>query len=287
MVDGFFTRPGFIRSLFYKIQSNKQQVTKALRKLGIKQQHSDEDDKDFVKLLAVMPIHSHFDHALDTPAVSELTGAPVIGSNSTANIARGYGIPEEKIIVLKDDMAYESHLFGDFNITFIPSAHSPNPVAPGKIDEPLKTPAGLLDFAMGACYSILFQTANGKSILVHGSAGYVEGFLSKPGIRADVIYLGVSPLGKASWEERENYWREVVLASGAKRVIIIHYDDFTKPLPGDREGETKLLDPLPLVFDRFDEMMNSLLHMGKRDQVEIRVAPLWNKINPYCCGLQL
>ena len=51
------------------------------------------------RLAAVIPVHTHYDHALDTAAVAERTGAAIIGGESAANIARGHGFPEGRTIV--------------------------------------------------------------------------------------------------------------------------------------------------------------------------------------------
>ena len=63
MTDGFFTRPSLSQVLFGKIESDRGLVAKALEHLHV------------TKLKAVIPIHSHYDHALDSALVAQLTGA--------------------------------------------------------------------------------------------------------------------------------------------------------------------------------------------------------------------
>ena len=50
------------------------------------------------------------------------------------------------------------------------------------------------------------------------------------GAEADVAYLGVGQLGIQSDDYIETYWRETVRATGARRVVLIHWDDFFRPL---------------------------------------------------------
>jgi hypothetical protein len=64
---------------------------------------------------------------------------------------------------------------------------------------------------------------------VQGSAGFVAGALA--GQQADVVYLGVGQLGVQSAEYIRTYWRETVRAVGARRVVLIHRDDFSSTDP--------------------------------------------------------
>ena len=50
---------------------------------------------------AVIPLHAHYDHAMDAPEVARRTGALLLGSESSANVARGWGLPERQIQVAK------------------------------------------------------------------------------------------------------------------------------------------------------------------------------------------
>src|SRR5581483_11365644 len=45
--------------------------------------------------------HTHPDHSLDMPYIARKTGARVIGTESTANIARAEGVPESQIRIVK------------------------------------------------------------------------------------------------------------------------------------------------------------------------------------------
>ena len=97
------------------------------------------DEYRIDSLAAIVPVHSHFDHAIDVGRVANRSTALVIGSESTANIARGAGVPVDQFQILASG---EKRVFGDFTITLLESRHVPIGPAEqgwpsGIIDEPL------------------------------------------------------------------------------------------------------------------------------------------------------
>jgi L-ascorbate metabolism protein UlaG (beta-lactamase superfamily) len=226
MVDGWFSRPGPLRLALGKIEPDLQAIERGLA--------ANEADG----LAAVIPVHSHYDHAMDSPEVARRTGAILMGSESTANIGRGWGLPEAQIRVFRDRQPVE---LGNFVITPIESRHFqfPDPeireraLGNPEITEPLKPPVGLFDYRLGKAYVLHVAHPRGTFVVV-GSAGYVEGSLEAP--EADVIFLGIGGLGSQTAEYREAYWRETVEATGAHRVIPIHYDSLTGPIEGPFRG---------------------------------------------------
>ena len=48
------------------------------------------------RLEAVIPVHTHFDHAMDSALVADRTGARLVGGESAANLCRGHGLPEDE-----------------------------------------------------------------------------------------------------------------------------------------------------------------------------------------------
>jgi len=200
--------------------------------------------------------------------VAQQTGAVLVGSESSANIARGWGLPEDRIKVVENG---ETLGFGRFRVTLIVSVHSPHAFFPGEITAPLSPPATAGAYRMGHCYSVLIEH-DGRSILVQGSAGFIPGALK--GRRAEVVYLGVGTLGKLSEEYRDGYWHEVVETVGARRVIVVHWDDFCKPLD-------EPLVPLPALVDDFDTTMRFLQRRGAQAGVDVRVPAVWMPANPF------
>lgn len=256
LVDGFFSRPGLAAVALGRVGPDEARIDAALARAGID------------RLDAVVTVHSHYDHAMDTPLVARKTGAIVVGSESTANIARGQGLAEDRIRVVRGTATMR---FGDIAVTLVPSRHFPHGQAMGEIGEPLAAPARATDYLEGGSYSLLFERA-GRAILVQGSAGYVEGALV--GRRADVAYLGVGLLGSKDDAYRDAYWRETVGAVGAKRVIPIHWDDFLR-------GLDEPLVALPYLFDDLDASMDFVLERAKRDGIDVRWPALAAASDPF------
>lgn len=229
LVDGFFSRPSLAELVFGRpIDSNAATIDYALDVWRIR------------RLAAIIPTQSHFDHAMDAGAIANRTSASILGSESTANIARGQAVPEDQIVVVEDGGVYT---FGQFSVTTIHTPHAPIgwggsvPFA-GTVDEPLQTPAPVSAWREGQSYSIVISHPHGTT-LVEGGAGYIEGALQD--VKADVVMLGVGLLESLGRKYAEQYWQSAVTATGAEHVIPVHFDDFTQPF-----GE---IVPLPSVVE--------------------------------------
>ena len=261
MSDGFFSRQGKLAVAFSRLEPDRSEIDKALRKLNVQ------------RLAAVVPLHSHYDHAMDAPVVAQRTGALLVVSSSTLMVGRGLGLPPERMREVKHGDVVQ---LGRFRLTFLESRHSPTPWtaadAPSEhMTEPVVPPAHASTYKEGAVWSLLVEH-DGRSLLVQGSAGYVPGLLQ--GRRADTVLLGVGTLGKKSPQYIDGYWRETVLLPGARRVIPIHWDDFWRPL------DAPLL-AMPLLFDDFGATWAALREHGARDGVEVKLPPLWLPIDPF------
>jgi L-ascorbate metabolism protein UlaG (beta-lactamase superfamily) len=229
ILDPFFTRPTGIVRLFRNepIEPDEALIAAWLTRAGI------------TRLDAVLVSHSHYDHALDCGVVARLTGARLVGSASTANLGRGGGVPESQIEIAESG---KSLMVGSFKVTFLESRHAgaTGGVPTGDITAPLKPPARYTDYRQGGTYSILVEHAQG-SVLHQGSAGFLPGALE--GRHAGIVFLGVALL-----PDMEAYLTHVVDAVGAKRVVPIHWDDFTRPLDAPMVPLPVLVN-LPRFFD--------------------------------------
>jgi L-ascorbate metabolism protein UlaG (beta-lactamase superfamily) len=256
LTDGFFTRPGLL-SVATRIAPDSVRIRQALSRAGI------------TRLAAVIPVHSHYDHAMDAPYVAKWTEAELVGSTSTEQVGIGGGLPRDRIRVASTG---EALAYGRFSVTLLPSRHVPSPfLMPGEITSPLTPPARTKDYRLGEVYSVVIRH-DGRTIVVQGSAGFIPGALKD--VRADVMYLGVATLGRQAAEYRDSLWNEVVAATGAKRVIAIHWDDFMRPL-------SKPLKPMPRLMDNFDATMRFLLSHSGAGAPDIRIPVEFARTDPF------
>jgi len=256
LTDGFFTRPAGREVLLGKIAPDRALIARSLQRAGI------------AKLDAVIALHSHYDHAMDSPEVAQRTGAMLLGSASTAQIARGWGLAPERMQLLQDGQVLR---YGRFEITVLRSRHFPHPLAMGEITEPLRPPVRADAYREGGSYQLLVKH-EGRSLLIAGSAGFVPERLR--GLQAEVVYLGIGGLGGKDEAYRADYWRETVQLTQAKRVIPIHWDDFTLPLD-------QPLRPGRLLFDDMEASMAFLQRRAAAEGVELRLALPWQAVDPF------
>lgn len=256
MTDGFFTRPGGRAVFLGKVEPDRAIIATSLQRAGV------------TRLAAVIPVHSHYDHALDSPEVARLTGALLVGSESSANIGRGWGLPESQIRIVGDGDVLS---FGRFRVHFITGRHAPSPFTGGEIRAPLTPPARANAYLEGTSYTLLIENGE-RTLLVNASAGFVPGMLR--GRRADVAFLGIGTLGRPSQAYLERYWDETIAATGARRVIPVHWDNFFLPLD-------QPLEPLPRRLGGFDVVMAFLKARSAADGVDLRLMEAWSRIDPF------
>lgn len=257
MTDGFFSRPSLARIGLGKIAPDRARIDRTLARTAT------------TRLDAVLPVHTHFDHALDSAVVADWTGAVLAGGRSTANVGRGGGLPQERIRVVASG---ESAGFGAFDVTWIESHHCPPDRYPGEITQPVVPPTRVKDYRCGEAWSLLVTHAGGRSALVQGSAGFVRGSLV--GRQADVAYLGVGQLGVQSEDYIRTYWSETVQTVGAKRVVLIHWDDFFRPLEAPMRA-------LPYAGDDLDVTMRIFAELAREQGVGLHLPTVWQREDPW------
>lgn len=219
---------------------------------------------------AVVCVHTHFDHALDSAVVAEQTGAKLVGGTSTANIGRGQDLPEQQVVTVTSGVPIT---LGNYEVTLIESHHCPPDRFPGRITEPVRPPVRTSAYRCGEAWSVLVQhRPSQRRCLIQGSAGYLPGVLD--GQRAEVAYLGLGQLGLQSAEYLVEYWTETVRAVGARTVVGIHWDDFFRPL-------SKPLRALPFAGDDLNFSMRVLGALAKADGVALHLPTVWQREDPW------
>lgn len=244
LIDGFFSRPTLADILLRRRVNNDAAIIDyAMNKFRMR------------RLAAIIPVHSHFDHAMDVGAIANRSSASILGSESTAQIARGAGVPEDQITVVEQEANFE---FGNFRVTLRPAGHAPigwRGAVPldGEIEAPLKMPQPITAWRMGGAYTVIIEHPQGTA-LVQGSAAYKKYELQD--IAADVVFLGVAQLGALGRDYAELYWQHTVTATGSHSVYPIHFDDYTQPF-----GVVALP---PKIIDNFDTTATWLNEFRRR-----------------------
>ncbi len=258
MTDGFFSRPGLARVGVGKVSPSPARVDGCLTRVGVK------------RLAAVIPVHTHFDHALDSALVADRTGAQLVGGGSAANVGRGHGLSEDRIVVVESGAPIQ---LGSYEITLVKSRHSPPDRFPGTIDQPVVPPVKAATYRCGEAWSaFIYHRSSGRRLLIQGSAGFVKGSLT--GQHADVVYLGVGQLGVQPESYLVDYWTQTVRTVGARRVVLVHWDDFFRPL-------SMPLRALPYVADDLDVSMRVLSRLAEQDGVALDMPTVWRREDPW------
>ena len=266
LTDGWFSRPSTSELLFGEIGPDMDAISDAMTK------------GEIGDVAAVIPVHSHYDHAMDSPEVARRTGALLVGSESTANIGRGWGLPEDQIRVVGSE---EPMRFGDFTVTLIKSQHFqfPDPdmaaaaLEDPVITEPLIPPVRALDYKMGGAYSVHVAHPLG-TFLLQGSAGFVTGALD--GYRAEVVILGVGGVAAQTKSYQQDYWEQVVRVLRPDRVFPVHWDSLTDPLQDEPVMPNKLWSWI-LDFQA-EAGINYALENARNDGIDAALFPMWEEV---------
>ena len=258
MSDGYFSRPSRAAVGLGKVAPSAARVDGCLTRAGVR------------SLEAVIPVHTHIDHALDSALVAERTGGALVGGLSAANIGRGHGLPEDQIVTAHSGSPLT---LGSYEVTLIESHHCPPDRFPGTITAPVTPPVRASAYRCGESWSTLVQhIPTGRRVLIQGSAGFVPGALT--GRRAEVAYLGIGQLGVLPEEYLRQYWEHTVRAVGARIVIGIHWDDFFRPL-------SKPLRAFPYAVDDLDASMRVLQELADADGVSLYLPTVWQREDPW------
>ncbi|MGK4007250.1 MBL fold metallo-hydrolase [Sorangium sp. So ce1036] len=177
---------------------------------------------------AIIAGHTHFDHALDIPAIALRTGATVLGSRSAAALCRASGVPLARVRDVEPAPGGEPVVaeVGPFHLRFVPSAHSRLLLGrvpfPGDISDCDQIPLRAGRYRCGAVFAVEIRVAG--RLLVHlGSAELVEANLARA--EPDLLLLCV-----AGWTASRDFPERVARALSPRAVLFSHWDNFFLPL---------------------------------------------------------
>jgi L-ascorbate metabolism protein UlaG (beta-lactamase superfamily) len=196
--------------------------------------------------------HSHFNHAMDVAYIAKKTGAVVIGTESTCNIAHSGGVPDEQIHAVKGGEDFE---YGTFSLRVLPSLHSALSCKLYKDFGTVQVRSGTMcldDYVEGGTLAYYIRIG-GRNLLLFGSMNYIEREVD--GLRPDVVFVASA----APRLEIHDYTGRLMRCLGGPRhVVATHWDDQGLPFgaPQDKafraaEGfvqEVKAVSPHSNVF---------------------------------------
>lgn len=190
----------------------------------------------------VLVTHTHYDHVLDVPHIALKTRATVIGTESTANVMRAYGVPEEQLITVRGGEDYQ---FPGFSLKVIPSLHSPldhkhyfsSSTAPAG----MKAPLTLEQIHPEGGTLIYLVRIDGHQILVLGGNNYIERELV--GLEPDVAIIGAGGSRKEIYDYSGRLMRDL---HDPAVVLPTHWDNFLLPYEASQQAALEALQSFVL-----------------------------------------
>jgi L-ascorbate metabolism protein UlaG (beta-lactamase superfamily) len=179
----------------------------------------------------VLVTHTHYDHILDVPHIALSTRAIVIGTESTENVMRAYGVPEGQLITVRGGEDYE---FGGFSVKVIPSIHSPldhkhyysSATAPAGMKAPLTLEQ---IHPEGGTLAYLIRLG-GHQILAFGGMNYIEREIM--GLEPDVALIGAGASRKEIYDYSGRLMRDLHYP---RLVLPTHWDNFLAPYEASQQ----------------------------------------------------
>lgn len=178
---------------------------------------------DLGEVVGILVGHTHFDHAIDVPALARWLGTTAYGSDSLLRLMRLHGL-DARGVQVTPRRAYE---LGPFTVRFFPSLHS-------KLLLGFKVPFdGALScehldelspsaYKCGAIFGIHIEVA-GTTLYHQGSANLIDDEVPSGGV--DLFLAGIAGRGFT-----KDYWTRILRRLQPKTVVASHFDDFFRPL---------------------------------------------------------
>lgn len=175
------------------------------------------------EVVGVLVGHTHFDHAVDAPAIARRFGCVAYGSESLVTLMALHGLADRVVEV----EPYRTYELGPFEVSFTPSVHS-------KLLLGLAVPydgeltCEHLDslcpsaYRCGQVWGISVAVA-GVRFYHQGSANLIDDAVRERGV--DVFLAGV-----AGRSFTRDYWRRILPRLQPRAVVPTHYDNFFRPL---------------------------------------------------------
>jgi len=179
-------------------------------------------------VVGVLVGHTHFDHAVDAPAIARRFGCPAYGSDSLVRLMALHGLAERAVEV----EPYRTYELGPFEVGFTPSAHSKLLLGLAVPYDGALTCEHLDALSPGAyrCGQVwgISVAVAGVRLYHQGSANLLDEAVRERGV--DVFLAGV-----AGRSFTDDYWARILPLLEPRTVVPTHYDNFFRPLGSELE----------------------------------------------------
>ncbi len=215
---------------------------------------------------AVLVTHSHWDHLIDVAHVVAQTSAQVYGSETTLNICRARGVPENKLTLIDHGQRFD--LAKGVSVKVIRSKHK-EPV--GSSGFYTQVPAGLISrshYLCGEVFAFLFDI-DGLRLLNIGTSNLDSAAIK--GTTCDLFFCGVS-----NYFDRPGFPQLVHDNIRFKTFVPTHHDAFLNNELASYEAED-VSAFIKKDFVRFKTELNRIEVYGEerfRELVPLRTMAL-------------
>lgn len=174
------------------------------------------------EVVGILVGHTHFDHAIDVPALARRFGTSAYGSRSLAHLMDLHGLAD-RAVVADPHHPYE---LGPFTVRFVPSVHSRlilGAAVPYAGELTCEHLDGLVPSAYrcGDVFALHIEVA-GTTLYHQGSADLIDDQVPRGGV--DVFLAGIAGRGFT-----RDYWQRILPRLQPRTVVASHFDDFFRP----------------------------------------------------------
>ena len=241
LLDPYISRVKLVESSIKLTSGNKNSDTDTKdKRKSFKRTDIYESDTTLIKKIIqkadfIFIHHSHFDHLADVPFIAKLTGAKIIGTETTISILEAYGVKKDKLYIVKGGEDYQ---FEGFSVRVIPGIHSAladkhyfssETYKSGDIVAPLR----INQFIEGGSLMFMLRINNQK-VLTMGSMNFIEREIE--GLKPDILLAGVN-LSRFNMYKYDERLLTVTDFPGV--VIPTHWDNFRMPYSFSQEISIK------------------------------------------------
>lgn len=178
--------------------------------------------------VGVLVGHTHFDHAVDAPAIARKFDCQAYGSHSLLRLMDLHGLADRAVEV----EPYRTYELGPFEVNFTPSVHSKLLLGLAVPYDGELTCEALDSLSPGAyrcgqVWGITIAVA-GLRFYHQGSANLVDEAIREREV--DVFLAGV-----AGRSFTDDYWQRILPILEPRAIVPTHYDNFFRPLGQEME----------------------------------------------------